>query len=136
MTEERLPQLVRDALRSPGRTFAVILDSRPQVVEALYAAAAVADEVDMIKRVKHTNGSQEIALVNGARIIFRTYRQSLRGRTLEAVLVHPDVRWKLSRSTAGLTIRAILNGGTAWDGWLRETVPTCAAAGGHVVVDW
>lgn len=58
MTEERLPQLVRDALRSPGRTFAVILDSMPQVVEALYAAAAVAYEVDMIKRVKHTSGSQ------------------------------------------------------------------------------
>lgn len=118
--------LVFEAVLQPDRRIAVVTARHDEARDALEAVAAAATRVDaavFVKRVRRTNGDEEISFLNGSRILFRSARQSLRGRTLDAILVHPDVP------------RHVLDE-DQWAKWRRENEPCLQARHGELLLAW
>ncbi|UOQ58568.1 hypothetical protein MUN78_07020 [Leucobacter allii] len=118
--------LVLDALAHPDRRVAVVAARQPEsraCLEAVAAAATASAGGAMVKRVQRTNGDESISFVNGSRIIFRSARQSLRGRLLDVIFVHPDVP------------RHVLDD-RQWKEWRREHEPCLLARQGELVFAW
>lgn len=118
--------LVFEAVLQPDRRIAVVAARQTEARDALEAVATAASRVDagdLVERVRRTNGDGEISFLNGSRILFRSARQSLRGRALDAIFVHPDVpRHVLAEDQ--------------WVKWCRENEPCLQARHGELLLAW
>ncbi len=111
-----------DAAIIPNRRIAVVAPRQQEARQALEAVASLGDLVAHAK-ARRANGEEQIRFDNGSVIIFRSARQSLRGRRLNVIFVHPDIP------------RHVL-GERAWADWRRYAEPCLIMDRGELILGW
>ncbi len=114
--------LALDAAITPNRRIAVVAPRQQDAREALEAVAGLGDLVAYTK-VRRANGEERIRFDNGSEIIFRSARQTLHGRSLDVIFVHPDVP------------RHVL-GFERWEAWRRDSEPCLLLSQGELIFGW
>lgn len=114
--------LAFDAATQSGRCIAVIAPRRQEARQALEAIAQLGDIVAHAT-IRRTNGDEQIRFQNGSVILLRSAGQSLRGRSLDCILVHSDIPRHLLSTEQ-------------WRKWQLDSIPCLSSRDGDFILSW